>query len=386
MGRMKRRDLLIACVAAFAGLTPTVRPKAGWTGARTKNSKIPLVHITDLYHPPQDPDDHIDLATVAALNEYDLKGVILDTTRKFLLASPAGFDIQRDPGFIPVVQLGYLLGCSIPVATGPTLPLTRPEDDVADRPPGEQAGVKLLLDILEECREEVVVSVVGSTRVLTAAYNRSPELVRTKVRSVLLNAGSTAGPKREWNVGLDPEAYVGLWRSGLPIHWYPCATEGGAFNPDHDRGTYWKTTHAEIFRDLAPSLRAWFTYAFSPGHSGDIITALADAERPGTWDRILTEQRNMWATASLVMGAGRVLAKTSHGWRFVPSSSVEGDKNWSWRLDRIEALVNAKAEVQWRLVEDGGNALLFERRRGPEFGSAMSEALGALLGSLLVSP
>ena len=98
MGKMKRRDLLIACAAAFAGLTPAVRPKARGTGKRTKNNRIALVHVTDLYHPPQDPDDHIDLATVAALNEYGLKGVILDTTRKFLLASPAGFDIQRDPG------------------------------------------------------------------------------------------------------------------------------------------------------------------------------------------------------------------------------------------------------------------------------------------------
>jgi hypothetical protein len=44
--------------------------------------------------------------------------------------------------------------------------------------------------------------------------------------------------------------------------------------------------------------------------------------------------------------------------------------------------VNTKAEVQWRLLESGGNAFLFQRRRGTEFGSAMAEALGALLGSL----
>jgi pyrimidine-specific ribonucleoside hydrolase len=379
---MKRRDLLLASAAAVAELSGTVKAKSGWTDERPKKSSIPLVHITDLYHPPQDPDDHIDLATVAALHEYDLKGVILDTTRKFLLASPAGFDIQRDPGFIPVIQLGYLLGRSIPVATGPTLPLTRPDDDVSDRPPWEQAGVTLLLNILEDSREEVVVSVVGSARVLTAAYNRSPELVRTRVRSVLLNAGSTGGLKREWNVDLDPEAYVGLWRSGLPIHWYPCATETGAFNPNHERGTYWKTTHAEIFRDLAPSLRSWFTYAFSPGNGGDIIAALTGTGPPGSWERILAEQRNMWATASLVMGAGRVLAKTPQGWRFVPSSSADAGKIWPWHLDRIEAMVNTKAEVQWRLLESGGNAFLFQRRRGTEFGSAMAEALGALLGSL----
>lgn len=379
---MKRRELLFTSLAGLAGLFPAARTKASWKREQKKTNRIPLVHITDLYHPPQDPDDHIDLATVAALPEFDLKGVILDITQKFLLASPAGFDIQRDPGFIPVVQLGYLLGRCIPVATGPTQPLTRPDDDIADRPLREQSGVKLLLDILEESREGVVVSMVGSARVLTAAYNRNPELVRGKVRSVLLNAGSTAGPKREWNVGLDPEAYIGLWKSGLPIIWYPCATESGAFNPDHERGTYWKTTHAAIFRDLVPGLRAWFTYAFSPDRRGDFIAVLQDEERTGIWERILASQRNMWATASLVMGAGRVLARTSQGWRFVPSSSVGGDKVWSWHLDRIEAEVNSKAEVQWRVVKEGGNALLFGRETGPDFGGAMGEAMAALLGTV----
>lgn len=382
---MKRRELLIAGAGAFAGLTPGARHALDQTRRRTKNSKIPLVHITDLYHPPQDPDDHIDLATVAALEEFDLKGVVLDATRKFLQASPAGFDIQRDPGFIPVAQLGYLLGRSIPVAVGPTQPLTRPEDDVADRSSGEQAGVRLLLDILEECSERVVVSVVGSTRVLTAAYNRSPELLGKKVRCVLLNAGSTAGPKREWNVGLDLEAYRGLWGSGLPIHWYPCATESGAFNPDHDRGTYWNTTHAAIFRDLAPSLRSWFAYALTGDRRGEIIGVLDDEVHPGIWTQILAQQRNMWATASLVTAAGRVLAKTTKGWRFVPSSTVTTESVWSWRLDPIEATVNPQAEVRWRLVEEQGTALLFGRERGPGFGDAMAEALCALLGSLSAS-
>jgi hypothetical protein len=349
---------------------------------KSMNKRIPLVHITDLYHPPQDPDDHIDLATVVALEEYDLKAVILDTTRRFLIASPAGFDIQRDPGFIPVAQLGYLVGRSIPVAVGPTLPLSRPEDNAADRSPGEQAGINLLLEILAESGDGIVVSIVGSPRVMTAAYNRNPALVRTKVRSILLNAGSTAGPKREWNVGLDPEAYVGLWKSGLPIEWYPCATESGAFNPDHERGTFWRTTHSEIFRGLSPSMCSWFAYALSPGSAGNIIGTLAEPVPKEIWNRILSGQRNMWATASLVMGAGRVLAKMAEGWRFVPSAGVRAEGIWPWHLDRIEATMDGNAEVRWHVVEDGGNALLFDRKRGSEFGGAMAEALGSLLGSL----
>ena len=41
-------------------------------------AKIPLLHSTDLLHPHDDPDDHYDLATVFAMPEFDLRGVVLD--------------------------------------------------------------------------------------------------------------------------------------------------------------------------------------------------------------------------------------------------------------------------------------------------------------------
>jgi hypothetical protein len=379
---MNRRELLAAGAAALAGMTRFASIQAHAAAQKSRGDQVPLVHITDLYHPPQDPDDHVDLATAAALEEYDLKGVILDVSQKFLMAAPAGFDIHRDPGFIPVIQLAYLLGRSIPVAVGPTGPLTRADDDVSDRPRTEQAGVRLLLEILEACPAGVVVSVVGSARALTAAFNRNPGLVRARVRSVLLNVGSTGGPKREWNVALDPEAYVGLWRSGLPIHWYPCATGRGAFDPEDERGTYWKATHRSLFRTAAPALRAWFAYALSSEPHGDPIAALADPVPPKTWDRILAGERNMWATASLVLEAGRVLVRTPEGWRFVPSAAVREAEIWPWRLDRVDASVNTEADVSWRLAPAGGNALLFGRNQGAGFAAAMADALGALLGTL----
>ena len=39
---------------------------------------VPVIYSTDLYHPHDDPDDHYDLATVFALPELDVKGVIID--------------------------------------------------------------------------------------------------------------------------------------------------------------------------------------------------------------------------------------------------------------------------------------------------------------------
>ncbi len=379
---MKRRELILAGAAVITQLTPRALRADGSTPERRRKNCIPLVHITDLYHPPQDPDDHIDLATIAALGEFDLKAVILDVTQKFLLPAPAGFDIRRDPGFLPVAQLGYLLGRSIPAASGPMLPLRSPDDDVRDRPHREQAGVNLLLDCLDASPEPVVVSLVGSARVLTAAYNRDPVLVRRKVRSVLLNAGSTGGPKREWNVGLDTEAYKGLWRSGLPLYWYPCAVETGAFNPDHERGTYWKETHKALFRSLSPPLRAWFCFALTGDKRGDLIGALDEAPAAAEWEKILAQSRNMWATASLVMAAGRVLARTGDGWRFIPSDTASPGTIWPWRLDPIHAEIEPDATVRWRLAEGAGNASVFGRDRRPGFGDAMGEALADLLGTL----
>lgn len=344
--------------------------------------RIPLIHITDLYHPPQDPDDHVDLATIAALPEFDLRGVILDVTRKFMDPAPAGWDIARDPGYIPVAQLGHILGRALPVAAGPTAPLTSMGDDLRDRPAAEQAGVRLLLDLLDASPVPVTLSVVGSARVVAAAFNRAPDLLRSRTAAVVLNAGSTGGPKREWNVGLDPFAYVRLWRSGLPIHWYPCGTPSGAFDPAHERGTFWKSTHATLFRSLSPLMRAWFAHALTESRRGDIIHVLDEPVDPRTWERILRDERNMWATASLVMTAGRMLVRTDEGWRFV-SPGVAGDGEvWPWRLDPITTSVDDAGNVTWTVGDEASRDRLFGRTSGPGFGAAMGEALGALLGTL----
>ena len=359
---------------------------AGWTApsiaGRTRSSRIPLIHITDMYHPPQDPDDHFDLATIAALPEFDLQGVILDVTQKFLDPAPAGWDIARDPGYVPVVQLGHILGRAIPVAAGPVAPLDSVGDDLRGRPAVQQAGVTLLLELLDASPEPVVLSLVGSARVVAAAFNRAPDLLRSKTAAVVLNAGSTGGPKREWNVGLDQAAYVRLWRSGLPIHWYPCGTPSGAFDPAHERGTYWKATHGDLLGSLSPAMRAWFACALSGSRRGDVIQLLADPIDSAFWEGAMQEARNMWSTASLAMTAGRDLVHTGEGWRFVPGGSAGSDTVWPWRLDPVSASVDDAGVVTWAVAGGASHHRLFGRKGGTAFGAAMGEALGALLGTI----
>jgi len=376
-----RRELLrsLGIVFAGSGLAGGTYASGSSAGDSPGTWKIPLIHTTDLYHPPQDPDDHIDLATVLALEEYDLRGVVLDITEQFLHAAPEGFDIARDPGYVPVAQMAYITGKPIPTAQGPIRPLAHPKDTCEGSPRDEQAGIRMIIDILSESSEPVTISVTGSPRSVTAAYNREPELLQEKTRAFLLNAGSTAGPKTEWNVQLDPQAYIGLWESELPIHWFPPGTESGAFDPAQERGTYWKAEHAKLFRDLPHELQGYFAYALAADMRDDIIGALTDQGDATRWRSLLSVERNLWSTASLVMGANRMLARTDEGWGFLPQSECEGLEIWPWRLDPIQAEVDETGRVNWGIVDTTSNRRIFGRKPGREFGAAMTEALNTLL-------
>jgi hypothetical protein len=203
-------------------------------------------------------------------------------------------------------------------------------------------------------------------------------LLAAKTRAVLLNAGATGGEKREWNVQLDPNAYIGLWESDMPIHWYPPSTESGAFDPAQERGTYWRAKHADLFHDVPQVLQVYFSCALSGDLRGDAIAALSAPVDSADWQTILSAERNLWSTASLIMGANRVLAETNEGWRFLPAFAVEGLNVWPWRLDHIQAEVDEEGNVSWRLVDARSTRRIFGRKPGREFSAAMAEALNEL--------
>ena len=92
-----------------------------------------------------------------------------------------------------------------------------------DQPERAQGGVRMILSTLQASPVKVCIFSVGSLRDVAAAYNRNPQLMRSKVQAVYINAGT--GPDRyqeEWNVGLDATAYRRVLLSDLPIQWYPC--------------------------------------------------------------------------------------------------------------------------------------------------------------------
>jgi len=86
-------------------------------------------------------------------------------------------------------------------------------------------------------------------------------------------------------------------------------------------------------------LRAYFDYAFNHHTRGDIIRALSALGDDPSWEKVLAGQRNMWSTASFIMAAGRVLAQTSEGWRFIAKERASG-----LRLQTLE-MVPIRCEV-----------------------------------------
>ena len=171
--------------------------------------------------------------------------------------------------------------------------------------------------------------------------------------------------------------------SELPINWFPPGTESGAFDTAHERGTHWRAKHAELFKNIPQMLRGFFAYALAGDSQGDIIGALSEPKDGAVWQALLSVERNLWSTVSLVMGAGRVLCSTTHGWRFLPQTETDGLDVWPWRLDPIHAEVDGSGTVNWEVVETGSARRIFGRRPGREFGAAMTEALNALLVEML---
>ena len=272
-----------ACAVALVALTLL------GTAAQAEERTVPIVYVTDLYHPYQDPDDHFDLATLFALPEFDIRAIVIDMGRE---------GVGR-PGLVPVRQMMRLTGRTAPCATGLTANLEGPTDAAEDQPADAQAGVDLILTTLRESAVPVTVFTTGSLRDVAAAYNRAPDVFDAKVARLYVNAGHSSG-KTEWNVGLDPHAYVRILRSSLPVYWVPCFGTRGF-------QSLWTFEHREVLDAAAPPLQNFFLYALSKADPDEVdpLDALdkpvSEESKTAWWDK----ERKMWCTAAFLHAAGR---------------------------------------------------------------------------------
>ncbi|MGI6414881.1 MAG: hypothetical protein ACOX1P_04370 [Thermoguttaceae bacterium] len=257
--------------------------------------KTPFIYCSDLFHPAMDPDDHFDLATVFAMKTLDIRAVILDNHIDRLTQ-----DQESGGGRIPLQQMMHVTGRDVPWAIGLKEKLRSRDDRALDTDPRWQGGVQKILSVLRQSPEKVVIK-LSTGADFAAAFNREPELIRTKVRAVYLHAGNGAGgAQKEYNVGLDPIGYERVFQSGVPIYWCPCF-EGAAFKTPRDGyETYFKIPdQAAIFDVCVPGVRRFFAYAFARSKADPI--GFLEQDSP---IRLPGGARHMWSTPTLAHAAG----------------------------------------------------------------------------------
>lgn len=181
------------------------------TAGRTQEGPTPVIYSTDLYYDIQDIDDHFDAAVLLKSPEVDLKGIILDN------------HFYPNDGEKVLAKLMELTGQSVPVVKGLGDFALRSLQDQGLYVDGQE-GPELLLKTLRESPAKVAVLAVGSMTDLAAAYLRDPELWARKVSHVYVVAGTAESPVQDYNVELDPKAFVVIMRSNLPIIWVPVDT------------------------------------------------------------------------------------------------------------------------------------------------------------------
>jgi pyrimidine-specific ribonucleoside hydrolase len=381
---LDRRAFLSGAALAATGLQPP-QPSAG----DRRPARVPVIDITDLYHPPQDPGDNFDLVAAYALPEVDLRAVILDVTDRFRqpVAAPPGDIYQdttgpRDPGFIPVLQLNYLFGRNVPCAAGPFGAMRSPEDRMLDAPAFQQQGVNLLLRILRESREKVHVLSFGSARVLAVAWNREPKLLRAKIARVHLCAGAAPAGYLEWNVMLDRRAFVRLLRSDLPIALYPCATDKGPFDLGR-HNSFWKLPDLRFLREMRPGLQRYLAFAFERVARMDFLRAMESDFPPDVMERVCGRPHNVWETAVWAQVTNRRLVRRADGhYRLVPASEVSpSDTVLPNELRLCRILARDDGQFDFEFTAAPTNFFLYDREDPLANERALQEALPALYTS-----
>ncbi|MGE5609114.1 MAG: nucleoside hydrolase [Bacillota bacterium] len=284
--------------------------------------KVPVIHCTDLYHPHDDPDDHFDLATISAIPELEVKAVILDQ----------GGKQKGNPGEIPVRQMNKITGREVPWAIGLSRNLKTPGDQVLEDAAEFQKGVELILKTLRESPTPVVIDCIGSMRDVAAAFNREPALFRSKVAKLMIFIGEASEQHqdyREWNVRLDPQAYVAIMRSGLPIYWVPCMDGGDLKN--EGGASFWVARHADLLKGCSPRLMQYFIYALevnrqAPLALGEPIEFLDRPIDPAREQRVLAGSRNLWCTAVFTALADQAIVREGERWVYRPMKELGGEK------------------------------------------------------------
>ena len=394
--RVTRRKFLTQSAVAAAISTHPWLPVQAQSESSSSDSRVPVIDVTDLYHPFEDPGDNLDLVQAHALPEVDLRAIVLDVTEAFRLPVANHPVLWHDPngpregGIIPVTQLNALFDHTVPYACGPYTPMKSLTDVMTDVPKVQQAGIELILRVLQESRQSVDIVSFGSARTIAAAYNREPGLLRRKLGRIHVSAGTATRnfefgksqaangiPGGEWNVALDPLAFIRLMQSDLPIALYPCADTDGAFAYG-EHNTYWNLPDLHFVREIDPRLRNYVIFALGRMIRADFLRALNGKLDEGDAQDRLNTVHHVWETAVWLNVAKRKVVYRDTAWQIVRQADVRpGERTLKNDLRPCTLRVRGDGRIAYALTDAQTNFSIFERGDPHEYEQALREALPA---------
>jgi hypothetical protein len=352
---------LLGCDTMNAALAQAVLP-------------VPVIYCTDLFHPHDDPDDHFDLATLYAMPELDVKGVVLDQGRK---------QLQR-PGRIPVSQMNHITGRKVPAVIGLADALRSPGDRAMEQAPEFQGGVELILRTLRTSPRPVCIATTGSVRDVVCAFNRDPEAFRTNLMMLLAFIGEASDPGfQEYNVGLDPQAFVGLMRSGLPLYWVPCFDGGVWRNNGH--ASFWQGPHAALLKHAQPEVLQYFIYGLERD-TADPLTFLSRPIELPRRERLFVGTRNLWCGPVLGVMSGREVVLEGEVWTSVLPAGKAGiavnERKPLFGFSELDIRVNDVGAVSYGKDAGSHKVRRFEVLDSAHYEHGTTEAMAGLLSKL----
>lgn len=347
--------------------------------AQAKKSAVLVIHVTDLYRPHNDPDDHWDLACVYALayrGEIELKGILIDY--------PPGSQPDWNPDIAAVAQMNRITGLAVPVGVGTPHRMRSRNDAQPYASATDHQGIDMVLDILRESDRPVFINVIGTCRDIAVAGKKAPQLFAEKCAGVYLNAGCGA-PKKpadarlEYNVTLDKPAYEAIFDLPCPLYWMPCfhSLDRQDSSRAPEFGTYYRFRQGEILPHLSKRVQNYFACMFARRTDHNWLAALEGELDEALLADVAAKDRNMWCTAGFFHVAGYAIGSDGSTPKRDPATTGA-----VFSFDPIKITNMGPGGNEWVPDPNSTKRFIFHVRDIDHYRSATTKAMKALLVTL----
>ena len=355
-------------------------PKLAYgNGSKKVKQKRPVLHVTDLFRPHMDPDDHWDLACVYALacrGDIELKGVVID--------HPPENANGRNPDIAAVAQMNVISGTYAPVAVGSGISMKSRDDIQEYASSADRHGVGMVLDVLRKSPVPVVINVLGSSRDVAIAGKKEPGLFKAKCAAIYLNAG-TGSPKMspasklEYNVTLDKYAFAAVFDLPCPLYWMPCFEELESDRRQQvcEYGTHYRFRQDEILPGLPDMIQNYFAYMFGKYTDNNWLGYLKGTRDEALLTKVGSMDRHMWCTAGFLHAAGYTVTRDGQ-----IASLTEKRALPVFTFDGVKVECDDNGLTRWTADNGSRDRFIFHVRDTKNYQSAMTAAMKSLLASL----